>query len=351
MKNVSPRKIGLYVALITSLSAGAVSIPLLIYGKNNDWPTTGLLIALVFIAAFLSVYFLVKVFIVSKISAIYKVVGSKKIPDKELHKKADKGTVIDEAQAAAEKYAGLTKDAEEIDHLKRLEKYRKEFLGNVSHELKTPIFNIQGYVMTLLDGGLDDPVINRSYLERTEKSINRMIAIVQDLEAISRLESGEMDLEYDNFNLIQLVREVFEMQEIRAKQKRIRLEIDNSFDNTIMVHADRKRIFDVINNLVVNSITYGQDDGKTIIHFYDMNELVLIEVSDTGIGIEEKHLPRLFERFYRIDKARSRDLGGTGLGLAIVKHIIEAHGQKITVQSEVGKGSSFTFTLEAAKPA
>jgi len=214
------------------------------------------------------------------------------------------------------------------------------------HELKTPIFNIQGYILTLIDGGLEDPSINRLYLERTEKSINRMISIVEDLEDISRLESGELILNREEFDIVKLVEEVFEIMEMKAKQKGIRLSVFSSSGKGIKVVADRKRIQDVMNNLIINSINYGNKGGNTTVSFMDMGQNLLIDVTDNGIGISEKDVPRIFERFYRTDKSRSRDQGGTGLGLAIVKHIIEAHNQTISVRSRLDKGSSFVFTLK-----
>jgi len=237
---------------------------------------------------------------------------------------------------------------QEIDRLKEMEKYRKEFLGNVSHELKTPIFNIQGYVLTLLDGAVDDPKINRKYLERSEKSINRLISIVEDLETISRHESGEMKLELESFNIANLVEEVFEAQEIRAKKRGIHLEFEKSHKKPIVVFADKMKIFQVLTNLIANSIYYGKPEGKTIVSFSKTKEKVFIEVQDNGIGIAEEDIPRIFERFYRVDKSRSREQGGTGLGLAIVKHIIEAHHETIRVKSKLNKGSSFIFSLPQA---
>jgi len=241
-----------------------------------------------------------------------------------------------------------SKQIQEIDRLKEMEQYRKEFLGNVSHELKTPIFNIQGYVLTLLDGAVDDPDINRKYLERTEKSINRLISIVEDLETISRHEAGEMKLEFENFNIVNLVEEVFEAQEIRAKKRGIHLAFDKNHKKPIMVFADKMKIFQVLTNLVANSIYYGKPEGKTIISFSKTKEKVFIEIQDNGIGIAEDDIPRIFERFYRVDKSRSREQGGTGLGLAIVKHIIEAHRESIRVKSKLNKGSSFIFSLTQA---
>lgn len=236
---------------------------------------------------------------------------------------------------------------DEIERLKKLEVYRKEFLGNVSHELKTPIFNIQGYVLTLLDGGLEDPSINRNYLERAEKSIDRMITIVDDLEAISQLETGELQIEPERFDICMLAKDVADAQEMKATAKGIILTLPEE-PKPIFVYADRFRIRQVLVNLIVNSVKYGKEYGETKIRFYDVGENIMVEVADNGIGIEKEHLPRLFERFYRVDKSRSREQGGTGLGLAIVKHIIEAHNQTINVMSTEGAGTVFSFSLKKA---
>ncbi len=240
----------------------------------------------------------------------------------------------------------VEEEVAELQKLKGLETYRKEFLGNVYHELKTPIFNLQGYILTLIEGGLDDPEINRLYLERTEQNINRMISIVEDLESISGLESGALNLKMESFNIKRTVREVFEANEIRAKKFNVRLETGKSKEGSIMVRGDKKRIFQVLNNLVMNSINYGVRNGSTTVNIKEAGGKVLIEVKDDGIGISRADLPRIFERFYRVDKSRSRNSGGTGLGLAIVKHILEAHKQSIKVNSVPGEGSSFTFTLD-----
>ncbi len=236
----------------------------------------------------------------------------------------------------------------EIDKLKEMERYRKEYLGNVSHELKTPIFNIQGYILTLLDGGIEDPSINRKYLERAEKSTNRLISIVEDLETISRHEAGELMLETENFNIVQLVEEVFEAQEMRAKKRNIQLTFDRKYKKPILVCADKMRIFQVLANLTTNSIYYGKSGGKTSISIAEARGKIIVEVNDDGIGIAPFDIPRVFERFFRVDKSRSRDQGGTGLGLAIVKHIIEAHNETIHVKSKLKKGSTFIFTLPKA---
>ena len=234
----------------------------------------------------------------------------------------------------------------EVERLKKLELYRKEYIGNVSHELKTPIFNIQGYVLTLLDGGLEDPKVNREYLLRTDKSVERMINIIDDLESISQLETGELIIEQEKFDIVALAEDVCEGQELKATAKGIILSIQK--DTPVFVFADRFRIRQVLTNLIVNSIKYGKEYGETTILITENNGLVKIEIEDNGIGISEEHIDRLFERFYRVDKSRSREQGGTGLGLAIVKHILEAHEQKIYVSSELGTGTMLSFTLRRA---
>ena len=235
---------------------------------------------------------------------------------------------------------------EEIEQLKKLENYRKEYLGNVSHELKTPIFNIQGYVATLLDGGLEDKTINRNYLERAMKSVDRMILILEDLQAITQLEKGELEMEEERFDILTLIHDVIDAQEMKAREKKIMLSLSNDSSQPIFVWADKFRIRQALVNLVVNSVRYGKENGKTTIKISDTGEKVIVEVADTGIGIAKEHLPRIFERFYRADKSRSREQGGTGLGLSIVKHILEAHGQTISVISTEGAGSVFSFTLK-----
>ena len=235
----------------------------------------------------------------------------------------------------------------EIERLKKLEVYRKEFLGNVSHELKTPIFNIQGYVLTLLDGGLEDASINRNYLQRAEKSVDRMIAIIDDLEAISQLETGELQIEPERFDITALIKDVLDAQELKATARGIILTMTGE-PKPLYVLADKFRIRQVIVNLIVNSVKYGKEYGETKVRIYDVGENISVEISDNGIGIASEHLPRLFERFYRADKSRSREQGGTGLGLAIVKHIIEAHNQTINVMSTEGAGTVFSFTLKKA---
>ena len=301
-------------------------------------------IVIAFIIAFFLIYYAVNNFIFGKINPIYKTIENIPITKDELRKKLEGKDVIQEVNRMVINYT--QNRAKKIKKLRKMEKYRKEFLGNVSHELKTPIFNIQGYVLTLLDGGLEDPEINREYLERTEKSINRMVSLIEDLESITKLESGDLELEWENFDIVKLVKYVYELQDSIRSRFNIDFTFDRNYDKPIMVAGDKKRITEVLNNLIINSIFYGNKGGKTTVSFQEMGENILIDVTDNGLGLEEDEIPRIFERFYRTDKSRSRDRGGTGLGLSIVKHIIEAHNQTITVRSELGAGSSFSFTLK-----
>jgi len=240
----------------------------------------------------------------------------------------------------------------EIDTLKIREEYRKEFLGNVSHELKTPLFTVQGYIHTLLDGALEDKKVRKKYLQRAAKGVERLIYIIKDLDLISKLEIGELHLEIERFDIIELIQNVFDLLEMKASKKRISLVFDMEYDQPIYVIGDMERIQQVLTNLLVNSIKYGHEDGTTEVSVENLiKNKVIVRVTDNGEGIEEQHLTRLFERFYRIDQSGSRREGGSGLGLAIVKHIIEAHNEKIYVESVVDVGSEFSFTLEKAEEA
>ncbi len=350
MKDTSPKRLAFITAMVIGLT---FSILLLILdcfiSEPIAWffyPGGGLLISTV---SYFLFYYILNRFIYDKIRLIYKTIHDLKAPRDQKNKHFDNNR--DMISLANEEVMAWASDkTKEIEALKKTEAYRREFLGNVSHELKTPIFNIQGYVLTLLDGGLDDPAVNRNYLLRTEKSINRMISIVEDLETISRLESGEMTLKYTHFDVVALVREVMEMLEMDAGQKNIRLMFGRIYDSPVMVHADRQNIQQVVINLMVNAIKYGTEGGRVKVSFFDMDERVLTEVTDSGIGIPREDLPRVFERFYRGEKSRTRNRGGgSGLGLAIVKHIIEAHRQTINVRSTLGVGSTFAFTLQKGK--
>ena len=235
----------------------------------------------------------------------------------------------------------------EIDTLKIQEEYRKDFLGNVSHELKTPLFTVQGYILTLLDGAMRDKKIREKYLQRANKGVERLIYIVKDLDLITKLEVGGLKLEKQDFDIIELIQNVFELLEMKAAQKEITLTFDMEYNQPIYVNADKEKVQQVVTNLLVNSVKYGLPNGTTEVSVENLiKNKVIIRVTDNGEGIPEQHIPRLFERFYRVDQSGSRSEGGSGLGLAIVKHIIEAHEEKIYVESEEGVGSEFSFTLE-----
>jgi len=238
----------------------------------------------------------------------------------------------------------------EIEMLKVREEYRKEFLGNVSHELKTPLFTVQGYISTLLDGAMSDKKIRKKYLERAEKGVERLIYIVQDLDMIAKLEMGDLKIEKVSFDIVNLIQNVFDLLEMEASKKDILLLFDMKYNKPIMVLGDREKIEQVVINLVVNSIKYGKEKGSTEVSIENLTEdKVIVRINDNGEGIEKKNIPRLFERFFRVDKSGARSEGGSGLGLAIVKHIIEVHDEKIYVESEFGVGSEFSFTLKKAK--
>ena len=238
----------------------------------------------------------------------------------------------------------------EIETLKIREEYRKEFLGNVSHELKTPLFTIQGYLLTLLDGAMEDKNIRKKYLERAEKGVERLIYIVKDLDMITKLEVGEINLDVTRFNIVEVIQNVFDLFEMKAANKNITLTFDMKYAKPIWVMADQEKIQQVVTNLVVNSIKYGKKGGTTEVGIEDLTKnKVIVRITDNGEGIEKQNIPRLFERFYRVEKSGARSEGGSGLGLAIVKHIIEGHDEKIYVESQIGVGSEFSFTLEKTK--
>jgi two-component system phosphate regulon sensor histidine kinase PhoR len=301
---------------------------------------------LLFIFTYFLTRYILRKFIFEKIKVIYKIIQSLKLSRVE---KRDFRTrlgkdMID--QVSQDVMAWAEGKKAELEELRKAEAYRREFLSNVSHEIKTPIANIQGYISTLLAGGLEDQDINRDFLLKTEKNIDRLIELVNDLDIISRFESGEVQLEKSRFDVQALTMEVFEFLGDNAKVANIKFIFGSDKNSPVWVYADRDRIRQVLVNLLDNSIKYGRNGGLTKVSFYDMDENCLVEISDNGIGIEEQHIPRLFERFYRVDSHRSRTEGGTGLGLAIVKHIIEAHEQTVNVRSSPKIGSTFSFTLK-----
>ncbi len=298
----------------------------------------------IFITSYLIVKYSINKFIYEKLKIIYRTIGKSKTEKNSDHNKGDEDVLSIVNQAVLEWSAEQKKEVEE---LRNMGIYRREFIGNVSHELKTPIFNIQGYILTLLDGGLYDDEINIKYLKRAKKSVNRMIAVVEDLEEISRFEVGELKLKLESFDINELTQDVIEYMEMKASKSNSRIALKTSPNQYCPVNADKKRVRQVLINLIDNAIKYGDaEKGKINISIYDFHDYYLIEVSDNGIGIPEEFLYRVFERFFRTDLARSRKTGGSGLGLAIVKHIIEAHNQKISVRNNPDKGSTFSFSLE-----
>lgn len=347
MSETTPKRIALILAILLAVMAALIFV--LFEGmavKQYYWVLIIGSFLLLIVIQYLILRYALEKFIYDRIKLVYKSIHKQKLnkDDKKEQITSIHGDIIGKVNEEVENWANDRK--EEIDELKKMEVYRREFLGNVSHELKTPLFNLQGFVLTLLEGGIHDPKINVDFLGKSQKNIERMITIVEDLEVISRLETGEATPMLSNFAIKTLVREVMEFLEPKAAERQIKLLYAAEYTDAMMVSADKEKIRTVVTNLIDNSIKYGITGGRTKVSFYDMDENYLIEISDNGVGIDEKHISRLFERFYRIDKHRSRAQGGSGLGLAIVKHIIEAHDQTINVRSAPGVGSTFSFTLK-----
>src|ERR1700681_3171918 len=344
-QNLNPRQLSAFTAIVISTS---VAIGIYIITSNWKYGIGSLLF--VFAGSYLLIQFTLEKFINRKIKLIYKFIHQTKATRKEevyfkyiLPKKS-----IDEVREDVERWGN--KQMEEIELLRKNEAFRKEFLQNLSHEFKTPIFAIQGYIDTLLNGAMDDLKVRKRFLENTERNVERLVNLVNDLDEISRLERGEQLLLKQNFVVQDLIREVFESLSINMHDKNMRTGIKKGCEYPILVFADKEKIRMVLLNLVENASKYGKRNGSIIASIYTIDgKHVLVEITDDGIGIEEEHLQRIFERFYRTDSARSRDKGGTGLGLAICKHIIEAHGQAIHVRSTPDVGTSIGFTLEARK--
>ena len=341
-KNLSPKQLSAFTAL-------GLSVPISIgfWLVSPNWIITVVAIIITFFGSFLLIQFVLEWFIYRKIKLIYKFIYQTKANKREetYYKYILPQKSIDEVREDVEKWAEQRKA--EIELLKTNEAYRKEFLQNLSHEFKTPIFAIQGYVDTLLDGAIDNPEVNRRFLENAAKNVERMVNLAEDLDEITRLESGEQPLYPELFVIQDLIREANESLSIKTSKKNIKSTIKKGCEAPVTVYADKEKIRQVVMNLLENATKYGKQDGSIVASIYRTDgRLVLIEFSDDGIGISEDHLPRIFERFYRTDRGRSRDIGGTGLGLAICKHIIEAHGQTMHVRSKLDIGTSIGFTLD-----
>jgi two-component system phosphate regulon sensor histidine kinase PhoR len=300
--------------------------------------------SVIFVFTFVIIQFRLEKFIYKRIKKIYDRVS---VLDRSDFNKTAITSDIDALSREVQKFAEFKQ--QQIANLHLRENYRREFLGNVSHELKTPLFTVQGYLLTLADGAMDDKKISKKYLRRANKGVDRLISIVKDLDLISKLESADLVLNKQPFNILELVQDVFELLEMKAKKRSVSLHFNKHYSYPVMVIADIEKIEQVLTNLIVNAIKYAKKDGTIMVSIEKIANKVLVKVIDNGEGIKEEYLPRLFERFYRVDQSRSRDQGGSGLGLSIVKHIIESHKEQIFVKSEFGKGSEFSFTLEKMK--
>ena len=347
MAGQSPRSVsiqaGIAVGLLTLL---AVGVALWANNVGGQWwlpPLSGLLVGAV---CYMLVYRQLGVYIQDRVRIIYKTIRRFKGSSSNLNLDMNNDIV---EQVNRDVMSWAESQIDEITNLRETDTFRKEFIGNLAHELKTPIFNIQGFILTLLEGGMEDPEINRKFLLKAAKNVERMSGLLEDLDVITKMEAGNLDIELVPFDLLEIVRETIESLEPKAKRNSIELSITKGMDGSkVMVLGDAAKLVQVLTNLIVNSINYGTEGGRTEVRYYDAEDSILVEVADTGIGIREEDLPRVFERFYRVDKSRSRHAGGSGLGLAICKHIIETHGQTINVRSTYGEGSTFSFTLEKA---
>jgi len=345
-KNLSPSQLSFYTAIIIATANTILS--LLVY---PIWYVIILVFIVTFVIIYWIYYYTLQRFIYRKIKIIYKFIYQTKATKKEeiFYKRILPQKSIEEVSVDVSKWA--TKRTREIESLKENEQFRKEFLMNLAHELRTPIFSIQGYVDTLIAGAMDDPEVNKKFLNNASKSIDRLVRLVDDLDQISRLESGRVPIIQETFIIQELIKDVYEEFSLRSKQRKIQLQLKKGTERPLIVHADKQKVKQVLVNLVDNALKYCNEGCVVIAGCYVVDEKsVYIEISDNGPGIPEPHLSRIFERFYRADRSRNREIGGTGLGLAIVKHIVEAHGHTVNVRSKVGVGSSFGFTLDQSEP-
>ncbi len=344
-KNISPRQLSAFTALLL-----AIPISVLIGYVEKSWWIGLVCFAIILAGSYFLISFMLEKFIYRKIKLIYKFIYKTKATKREetYYKYVLPQKSIDEVREDVEAWA--TKNEEELEMLRQNEQFRKEFLQNLSHEFKTPVFAIQGYVDTLLSGAMEKPDINKKFLEKTAKNVDRLTHLLNDLDEISRLERGELVLYKENFVIQELVKDVYESLSVKTEPLHIHCYIKKGCESPLTVFADKEKIRQVLTNLVENSIKYGKQNGSITASMYKTDgKHILIEISDDGIGIPEKHLPRIFERFYRTEEGRSIDVSGSGLGLAICKHIIEAHGQTIHVRSTETVGTTVGFTLDSKR--
>jgi two-component system phosphate regulon sensor histidine kinase PhoR len=344
-KNSSPRQLSFFTALLLS-----IPISFLVYVVEDSWLWAVVSLAIILLGSYLLISFVLERFIYRKIKLIYKFIYQTKATKKEetYYKYVLPKKSIDEVREDVEAWAKA--NTQEIELLRQNEQFRKEFLQNLSHEFKTPVFAIQGYIDTLLQGALENSEVNRKFLEKASRNVDRLTNLLTDLDEISRLERGELVLSKENFVIQDLVKEIFESLSLKAEHRNIRYGIKKGCESPLVVYADEEKIRQVLTNLLENSIKYGKENGTIIASMYKTDgRHILIELSDDGIGINEKSLPRIFERFYRTEEGRTIDVTGSGLGLAICKHIIEAHGQTIHVRSTENVGTTVGFTLESRR--
>jgi two-component system phosphate regulon sensor histidine kinase PhoR len=340
----------LRVLIFITAASVAITLSAVNYYFQHKWFDVGVTFGVSFVISFIVFYYLIERYVYSRIKLIYKLIHNLKLG-------RDLRDALGETTNSADPISDVEQDVKEwarekkieVDELRKQEKFRREFLSNISHEFKTPLFAIQGYIEAVQDDGFEDKEMATQFLEKASKNVDRLSYLIKDLDEISKLESGEMPINYSKFKVNDLVREVIESLEMKAGQHDIKLVFKQKYDENVLVTADREKIHQVMVNLIDNSFKYGKQGGSTAVSIFDLHDQVLIEITDDGIGIEEKYLPRLFERFFRTEQSRSRQIGGSGLGLAIVKHIIEAHQQTINVRSTAGLGSTFGFTLQKAK--
>jgi two-component system phosphate regulon sensor histidine kinase PhoR len=339
----------LRVLVLINAAAVAITLSAVNYYFKHSWYDLAVTFLATITVSFVVFYYIIEKYIYSKIKLIYKLIHNLKL-GRDLrdalgeHISADP---INDVEHEVQEWARQKKT--EIDDLRKQEKFRRDFLSNISHEFKTPLFAIQGYIEAILDDDFEDTEMATQFLQKASKNVDRLSYLIKDLDEISKLETGDMPINYSKFRINDLIKEVLESFEIKALECNIKLIFKQKYDDPIAVNADKEKIRQVLVNLIDNSFKYGKDGGSTAISLFNLHEQVLVEVTDDGIGIEEQYLPRLFERFFRTDSSRSRQIGGSGLGLAIVKHIIEAHQQTINVRSTEGLGSTFGFTLQIAK--
>jgi two-component system, OmpR family, phosphate regulon sensor histidine kinase PhoR len=344
MKSTNPKQIAFFVSLVTTTLFGLCIVIMERFFEVDIhyFAIFNLLILLAFVNYFIFLYFIDK-FVFERIKVLYKTIQKSKRTPESL-KKDNTDTVFEDVETDVLKW--VVESQNQIQDLKTLEEYRRNFVGNISHELRTPIFNIQGFLSTVLDDNFEDEALTKNYVTKAARNAERLEIIVNDLETISKLENGQFAIKKQIFDIRELCNEVFEDLELLAREKNILLAFKENYSRSFKVKGDAEAIRRILDNLIKNAIKYNHEGGSVRAGFYDLDQHVLIEIADSGVGIEEKHLPFLFDRFYRIDKSRSRKDGGSGLGLSIVKHLIDAHKQTINVRSSLNKGTTFGFTLE-----